>query len=198
MSVMKQRQFLSVVVVALLMVTSGCSFLLPRTDRIAKSDLISFEQAKTAFDRITPNETHTTELAAIGFDLKTNRNIKLLTYLDIIQRFMPNPSITKDDLDPSVRACIEAREKSQAWEVDIGVLTSKRYGDAFLDVTGFVRKTHDTGWDYKVLLLIRDGVVVYKLSSGEPNIDRYDKRIKPLGPLQELDSIVIGAAGRVR
>jgi hypothetical protein len=39
--------------------------------------------------------------------------------------------------------------------VDVNIAKSKRYGNVLLDLTGFVRKSHDTGWQFKGLLLIR-------------------------------------------
>jgi len=180
----------------LLLLASGCSFLLPTSQATARSKWHSFGEAKAAFDRIVPDATATNELAELGFDPSANPNVRILTYLDIIQRFMPNQSITKDDLDPSVRAFIEHREQGQAWEIEVNNAKAKRYGNAFLDVTGFVKKTHETGWQFKGLLLIREGRVVYKISSGQPNRDRYEKKVRPLGPLQELDSLLLRAAER--
>lgn len=180
----------------LLSLAAGCSFLLPSSRSTARSKWHSFEEAQAAFDHITPGATTLRELAALGFDPSTNANVRLLTYLDIIQRFMPNPSITKEDLDPSVRAFIDGREQGQAWEIEVNDTKAKRYGNAFLDVTGFVKKTHETGWQFKGLLLIRQGQVLYKISSGQPNLDRYEKKVRPLGPLQELDSLILRAAER--
>jgi hypothetical protein len=37
------------------------------------------------------------------------------------------------------------------------------------------------------LILIKDGVVVYKLSSGEPQVSNEDDIHHPLGPFQEMD-----------
>ncbi len=178
----------------LLCLGPGCSFLLPTSQTTAKSKWRTYGEAEAAFERITPGATATNELSHLGFDPSVNPNVRILTYIDVIQRFMPNESITKDDLDPSVRAFIEGRERGQAWEVDVNNLNSKRYGNALLDLTGFVKKTHDTGWQFKGLLLIREGQVVYKLSGGQPNVDRYDKKVRPLGPLQELDSILVRSA----
>jgi hypothetical protein len=169
---------------------SGCAFLLPKAQTTTKSRWSSYEEARAAFDRIVPNETRTDQLSSLGFDPRTNPNVKVLTYLDVIQRFMPNQSITLDDLDKAVRSCIEARERSQALEVDLNNTRSQRYGNALLDVTGFVKKTHETGWRFTGLLLILEGRVVYKLASGQPNVDRYDKKIRPLGPLQEMEGLV--------
>lgn len=179
---------------ALLFLAPGCSFLLPTSQTTAKSKWHTYGEAEAAFDRISPGATATNELADLGFDPSANPNVRILTYIDVMQRFMPNESITKDDLDPSVRAFIEGRERGQAWEVDVNIAKSKRYGNVLLDLAGFVRKSHDTGWQFKGLLLIREGRVVYKLSAGQPNVDRYDKKVRPLGPLQELDSILARAA----
>ena len=179
---------------ALLLLAPGCSSLLPTSQATAKSKWLSLGEAEAAFGRILPGATSINELADLGFDPLANPNVRILTYLDVIQRFMPNQSITKEDLDPAVRAFIEDREQEQAWEVEVNVAKAKRYGSVILDVTGFVKKTHDTGWQFKGLVLIREGRVVYKLSSGQPNVDRYDKKIRPLGPLQELDSILVRTA----
>ena len=172
------------------LLASGCSFLLPTSRETAKSKWHSYTEAKAAFDRIVPGLTATNELAALGFDPSAYTNVRILTYVDVIQRFMPNRSITKDDLVPSVRAFIDSREQGQAWEFELADTQDKRYGNAFLDVTGFLKKTHQTGWQFKGLLLIQEGRVVYKLSSGLPNLERYEKKVRPLGPLQELDSLL--------
>jgi hypothetical protein len=185
---------LIVVLIASLLCGSGCAGLLPQGRTATKSKWSSFEEAKAAFERIVPNETRTEELARIGFDPEANPNVKILTYLDLIQRFMPNPSITKEDLDAEVRACIEAREKSQAWEIELSEIKTRRFGNVLLDMTGFIKKTHETGWRFNGLLLIREGRVVYKLSSGQPSVDRNERKIKPLGPLQEIDSVLTGFA----
>ena len=177
----------------LLLLAPGCSVLLPTSQTTAKSKWRTYGEAEAAFARISPGATATNELADLGVDPSANPNVRILTYIEVIQRFMPNESITKDDLDPSVRAFIEGRERGQAWEVDVNNLKSKRYGNVLLDLTGFIKKTHDTGWQFKGLVLIRDGRVVYKLSAGQPNVDRYDKKVRPLGPLQELDSILARA-----
>jgi hypothetical protein len=168
----------------------GCASLLPSSEAITRSRWKTYDEVKAAFDRILLLETRTTDLRALGFD-PTSPNVKLLTYLDVIQRFMPNESITKEDLDKAVRECIEAREGSYALELELDEVKGKRVGNIFLDIFGFRRKTHHTGWRFRALLLIRDDRVLYKLASGEPAVDRYDKRVKPLGPLQELDSILL-------
>jgi len=114
----------------------------------------------------------------------------VLTYLDVIQRFIPNQSITKEDLAEAVRDCLEAKDGCRALELELDVVKGKRTGNVLLDIFGFVRKNRETGWRFKALLVLRDDLVVYKLSSGEPTVDRFEERVKPLGPLQELDDLL--------
>jgi hypothetical protein len=94
------------------------------------------------------------------------------------------------DLHQDVRDCIESKDCCQAYELVVTSTHNRRYGNLFLDVFGFKKKTHINGWNFKALIVAKDERVVYKLRSGEPNVNRYEKKIKPLGPLQELDSMV--------
>lgn len=129
----------------------------------------------------------------MGFSHECTPNLEILTYLDIIDRFVPNASISMEDLDPVVRSCIESKDCCQAYELDVLVQHKQRFGNAFLDIFGFTKNTQITGWNFKALVLIKDNLVIYKLRSGRPNIDRVEKKTKPLGPLQELDSVVTKA-----
>ena len=175
------------------LLSSGCSFLLPTSQDAVKSKWTSYKEAQEAFDRIVPGTTGTNELVALGFHPAANPNARLLTYLDVIQRFMPNRSISTNDLDPAVREFIQSGDDGQAWEVEINRAKAKRRGNALLDVTGFDKKNHATGWRFKSLFLILDGRVVYKLASGIPHVEIDERRIKPLGPFQEVDSLIVRA-----
>ena len=74
---------------------SSCSTtsLLPRQQKIVVTPWSSFEEANKAFDLITPYQTKKNELEQLGFDPKVTPNIKILNYLDLIKRFMPNQSM---------------------------------------------------------------------------------------------------------
>src|SRR5258708_25001404 len=186
---MKQRLFRLLVVTGAMLLTSGCaSFsLFPAKRSTTESRWTNYAQVQAAFDRIQTNRTRVVELKQMGFDPAASPNVKILTYVDLIQRFMPNPGIRIEDLHPAVRACIEGKEHSRAFELILKNDYKKRHGNLFLDILGFKRQTHETGWEFDGLVLMDDGTVVYKLSSGQPLISREDKEIRPLGPLQELE-----------
>ena len=178
---------------ALVLTNTGCKSLFSSTSQRSRTPWDNFDAAQTAYDKVIPHKTTITELKSLGFDPLTTPNIKILTYLDLIQRFIPNSSITIQDLQPDVRDCIESKDCCHAYEMDLDLTDSKRYGNLALDVFGFNRKTRTTGWRFKALVIVKDDVVAYKLRSGEPNVNRLEQKKKPLGPLQELDNILLKA-----
>lgn len=180
-----------------LWLATGCACLFPRTQTKTESQWDSYQEVAAAFEKIVPYQTQTNGLKELGFDPLVSSNVKILTYVEVMQYFMPNPAITKADLNPSVRACIEAQEHGQALVVELSDIRTRRHGNLLLDVLGFKRRTHETGWRFKGVILTTNNMVVYKLSSGDPAISNRQKRIKPLGPLQELDSSIVSAAERV-
>lgn len=182
---------LSVLLVgAMALFQAGCASMFTSGKNTVKSPWKNFDETKAAFDQIEPGVTTKLDLECMGFDPYTTPNLHILTYLDIMNRFLPNNSVHMKDLPEPVQRCLAAREKSQAYELEVSDMRSKRYGNLFLDMFAFNRKTHETGWNFKGLILFDDGTVVYKLWSGEPFIERFDQKKKPLGPLQELDGSV--------
>ena len=61
-----------------------------------------------------------------------------------------------------------------------------------LDVLGFQRETHTAGWRFNGLILLKDEVVVYKLTGGQPAIQQTEENQNPLGPVQAISSKVTG------
>ena len=60
-----------------------------------------------------------------------------------------------------------------------------------LDLLNFKRKTLSTGWQFDALLLINEGLVVYKIWGGTPNISELKNSKNPLGPLQGVSGAVV-------
>jgi len=162
----------------------GCSNALPRTEDITRSRWNSFDEAMADYEKIAPYVTTVEELKELGYDPYTQPNIRILSYLDIIQRFMPNQSITLDDLDPGLSFCIQSRNLCQAYEARPQKAKTKRVGNVFMDLLTFKRRTIASGWSFNALIVLSDGIVVYKVWSGDPIISGDKLRKNPLGPLQ--------------
>jgi|SRR6185503_17491467 hypothetical protein len=175
---------------ALVLLSSGCRSVLPSEDRRPRTPWTNFNDADAAFDKIVPHKTTVADLKDLGFDPHATPNVRIITYLDIINRFLPNNSLKLDDLQPDVRACIESKDCCHAYEINLDITNNKRYGSVVLDIFGFNKKTHVTGWSYRALIIVKDEVVTYKLRAGEPNVNKYERKTKPLGPFQELDNLL--------
>ena len=188
---MKTSPVLLSALTAIGLLAGGCSALHTSSKSVPQSPWSDFAAAKTAFDQIIPGRTTLQELRALGFDPYVNPNVRILNYLDLQNRFLPQPAIRLEDLPGPVREALAAQEHTRAYEMDLTVLRTKRHGNLVLDMLAFNRKTHETGWNFKALILIKHDQIVYKLWSGQPLVERHDQKKRPLGPFQELD----GAAG---
>ena len=162
----------------------ACGSPLPRTEEVTKSPWKGFQQAKSAYEKVILNQTTVEELRQLGFDPYSTPNVKILSYLDILQKFMPTNSIKLEHLPLSVRNCLAKKEACIAYEAHPGVIKRKRVGSVFNDLLGFKRKTIETGWRFDALIVLDNGVAVYKIWSGVPFMDSEKLRKNPLGPLQ--------------
>ena len=171
---------------------SGCTFLLPRTSESTSSPWQTYQEAQQAFDKLVPNETSAEALKAMSLDPATNPNITILNYTDVLRRFLLSQSISLNDLDEGVRLCVTAKTNCKGFEVNQKVLNKQRNGYFLLDLLGFKRDTHTNGWSFSGLILIKDNVVIYKLTGGQPSIVGQESTQNPLGPLQMITSKMYG------
>ncbi|TAK97757.1 MAG: YceK/YidQ family lipoprotein [Verrucomicrobia bacterium] len=181
-----------------ILLLNGCASMFSSTHSATETKWKSYAQVELAFSLIEPGRTTAGQLKQMGFDPTSLPNIKVLTYVDVMVLFMPNPSITPAQLPPAVRECIDAKEHGHAYAVELSDIRTKRHGNVFLDMFGFKRNTHESGWRFRGLILLKDDLVLYKLSSGEPSVSKEEQRKKPLGPLQELDTVFGGAVGIIK
>ena len=169
---------------------AGCSTLLPRGETLDDSPWHSYEDAQKTFDKIIPYKTTAEDLKALKLDPLHNPNITLLNYSDVLRRFIPSPATDMRDLDAGVRVCIDAKSECKGYEVDQKSLRRRRYGNFFADFLNFNRKTDIVGWRFNGVILMKNGLVVYKLTGGQPSIHEHEENKNPLGPLQGLGGSV--------
>jgi hypothetical protein len=184
------RRPLAIVFLGLL---TGCSGMLPQKREIVASPFETYAQAETAFDKIVPNETTLEELFNSGYNISTFPNVETLTYLDLLERFLPRDSITLRDLDPDLRNCLEQRLRCRGYVLHPSKIRRDRTGSVFLDLFNFRRTVIRYGWEAEALFVIQDDIVVYKLWSGTQRIDEVEQNINPLGPLQNIGSALNSA-----
>jgi hypothetical protein len=181
---------LTLCLVALLL--SGCSSLLPRSKETTKSPWQTYREAQHTFDQIVPGKTTAAELKDLSLDPDTVPNIAILNYSDVLRRFMLNQSLTLSDLDHGVQDCIRAKIVCRGYEINQRLVTKQRNGNFWLDVFGFKRDTHIEGFRFNALVLLKDGIVVYKLTGGQPVIQESEHTSNPLGPVQSIGNKLTG------
>ena len=149
-----------------------------------------YDAALASFEKIKPFETTRQQLHQLGYDPRQTPNMIILTYLDVIRRFMPNPSIRSENLHPGIRSCIEDKEHCQAYEINIRRIKHQRYGNVLADIFNFQRKSTERGWQFTAIIVLHDDLVIYKLAGGKPLIDENRQKKNPLGPLQSSEKVL--------
>ena len=163
---------------------TGCSSLLPRAHTSVEGPWQNYHDAEQAFNKIVPYQTTVEDLKKLMLDSKSNPNITILNYSDVIRRFIPSPSVSADELAPGVRECIRAHDACKGYEIVQQASSRKRYGNFWADFLNFKRKVEVTGWNFSGVILVKDGVVIYSLAGGQPAIYSLEENKNPLGPFQ--------------
>jgi hypothetical protein len=171
---------------------SGCTGLLPRSKEVTASPWASYREAQATFDLIIPGKTTAEDLRELSLDPETVPNIAILNYSDVLRRFMLNQSVTLSDLDRGVQECVMAKTVCRGLEVNQRLVKKHRNGSFWLDFLGFKRQTHIEGWRFNGLVLLKDNVVVYKLTGGQPVIHESEHTQNPLGPVQSIGNKLTG------
>lgn len=121
----------------------------------------------------------------MGIDPAKHPNTTLLTHADVVKRFVPGSVLNKQDLDPGIVACLEARDACRGVDVVAARIEKNRTGNFFADFFNFSRRTDTTGWRFNAVVLLVNDTVVYRTWGGQPVLNESDVRTNPLGPLQD-------------
>lgn len=176
---------------------AGSSGILPEEASLVQSPFDNYGDALLAFEEVSVQETTLAQLFNSGYDVTTFPNVRSLSYLDLIARFLPHDSITFADLDPALRACLEARLSCRGYQLTPSHVEQERVGSVMLDVFNFKRTEIKTGWQAEAIFVLHDDVVVYKLWSGTQRVSETHQRTNPLGPFQNLGGAFSGAVSSV-
>lgn len=189
--IMRRTLTMNVIFFTMSFILVGCkgSEILPSKQTDVQSPWQTFDEAKQAYDLVIPNYTTQEELQEIGFDPYQTANVRILTYLEIIQRFLPNPAIQIEQLDEGIQRCIKAREKCYAYFASPSREYERRVGNVALDLLNFEKQTRVTGWKFTALMVIIEDRVVYKIWGGTPKLDENENKRNPLGPLEAIQDI---------
>lgn len=174
----------------LFLLSSSCSSMLPRGNN-ESSVFKSFDEARDAIDALVPMKSDVASLTKLKIDPVQQPNTTILTQADIVRRFVPSTLLKREDLDPGVLACLEARDACRGWEITAAHISKERTGNFFADFANFARHTNTTGWRFNALILLVNDTVVYRAWGGQPRINEIENTRNPLGPLQDLGPALV-------
>jgi hypothetical protein len=93
-------------------------------------------------------------------------------------------SETHDTQFPRRNRVRVARRSCRAWLFHFERQDRHREGGFVGDFLNVKRVTKTTGWSFDALVVASDGVVLFRNWGGQPNSDKLERQINPLGPLQ--------------
>jgi hypothetical protein len=167
---------------------TGCGSLLPHGKEASDLPWATYEVAQQAYASIVPEKTTLADLHKMGIDPKDTPNVALVNHADLSRKLVASSTIDIKMLAPKVRTCIASPMHCYGYEIEQKHLDRTRHGNFLLDILNFKRDVQISGWQFDALLVIQDGVVVYKLWSGKANIQQQEEEHNPLGPLQTIGS----------
>ena len=175
---------LRISLISFLVGLAGCAGMLPQSSSNTSSQFRSFEEAKQALEKITPYKTTFDELKALGFDPQATTNVTVIPYPDVVTRLAPNSGVPLDALDRGVRDCILAQTQCRAYVFYVAQQSRRREGGFWADFFNVRRTTTVTGWRFEGLVVLRNGLVLFRNAGGSPNTDYVERQNNPLGPFQ--------------
>ena len=101
--------------------------MLPQS-RTESTSFSSFEEVRAAFDRLEPMKSDTDTLKANGFNPAEHPNTQLLTHSDVVRLFVSSALLRREDLDPGILACLEARDACHGLAYDAAKISRRRTG----------------------------------------------------------------------
>ena len=174
----------------LTLLLGSCSSMLPKVH--SESTLFaSFDDARLAIESLVPMKSDVTTLKGLGLDPATQPNTTILTQSEVVRRFVPIAVLKREDLDPGVLTCLEARDACRGWEIVASNIQQARTGGFLADFTNFSRRSETTGWRFNALVLLVNDKVVYRSWGGQPKVNEVEVNTNPLGPLQEMGPAIL-------
>jgi hypothetical protein len=175
---------------ALALTVAGCGSMLPKSQSQSPT-FQTFDEARQAIESLVPRQSNLHALSEMGLTPAKQPNTLILTHADVVRRMVNGSVMGKEDLDPGIVTCINARDACRGWELNVARISKARTGSFLADFVNFKRRTETTGWRFNALILLVDDIVVYRGWGGQPVINEVEVNTNPLGPLQDMGPSVI-------
>lgn len=175
------------------LLAGGCASWLPEA-HTDTTPFKSYDQAQAALLALVPMQSTRADMERNGFFPGKHPNTTILTHADVVRRFVPGSLLRREDLDPGVVTCLEARDACSGLEILGTKIDRLRKGSFWADFFNFQRRTETTGWRFTALVLFVNDTVVYRSWSGQPRVNEVELTRNPLGPFQDIGPAAAGSA----
>jgi hypothetical protein len=167
-----------------LLLSTGCSGLLPQGRSANTAPFASFEAAQAAAAHIVALQTTPADLKVLGFDIDAGANVTRIPYPDIVARLTPHPNVPLPKLDPGIRQCAEDQTACRGFLFRFEQQSRRREGNFLLDFFNVRRSTRVRGWWFEALIVVSGDRVLFHNVGGQALLERVEQQTNPLGPLQ--------------
>lgn len=150
---------------AIALLGCGLLMLLPRHTATSTSATLTRADLASAYTRIRPGLTRVSQFPQFGLDVAA-ANARTLTYLGVMERFMPRDSVQFDHLEAAVRSCMAAEDRCTVLIVRATDDMNPRNGGGLLSALGIGAARAGENALPQMTLFVEDGTVVYKSISG--------------------------------
>lgn len=147
--------------------------LLPRSDDAVARKILTKTDLIVAYSHIRPGRTRASQLSRYGFD-RTSSGAQVLSYLAMMERFMPQDSERFDRLEPAIKECVAVQDHCTA--LVFRSADHAKVATAHDLFAAFALGADAASPTPQVTLLIRDGRVAFKAISGVENAHPADVR----------------------
>lgn len=131
-------------------------------------------------ESLVPGQSNLSTLSAMDIDPAKRPNTLILTHSDIVRKVVNGSVLSKEELDPGIVRCLNARDACRGWELNVARISKARTGNFLADFINFKRRTETTGWRFNAPILM---------------VNEVEVNTNPLGPFQDMGPAVI-ANGR--
>jgi hypothetical protein len=174
-----------IAITLLVLFIPGCATWLPEA-HTDTTPFKSYDDAHAALEALVPMQSTREDMEKNGFFPNKHPNTTILTHADVVRRFVPGALLRREDLDPGVVNCLEARDACSGMEILGAKIDRVRKGSFWADFLNFQRRTETTGWRFTALVLFVNDKVVYRSWSGQPKVNEVEVTRNPLGPFQDI------------
>lgn len=181
----------------LALLASGCAGWLPEA-HTDTTPFQSYEEARAALLALEPMKSDRHALERTGLFPGKHPNTTVLTHADVVRRFVPGSLLRREDLDPGIVTCLEARDACNGVEIQGAKIDRMRTGSFWADFLNFQRRTETTGWRFTALVLLVNDTVVYRSWSGQPKVNEVEVTRNPLGPFQDIGPPTVTNAAPIK